>query len=149
VGRARAVAPAGARRHLALGIRLTPKDIGDELRAAEPVAFDAMYAKELGWAAVDAFANGRAARIVVRENGEVKDVDPERIIDPETGKFRERVVDVTSQSFKIARTYFWRMAPKDYANRGLVERVAAAGHMTPERFLERFARLQNVTVEFD
>ena len=37
--------------------RITPKKIGYELRCADPVAYDAVYTRELGYGAVDAFVN--------------------------------------------------------------------------------------------
>ncbi|EAY12916.1 pyrophosphate-dependent fructose 6-phosphate 1-phosphotransferase [Trichomonas vaginalis G3] len=130
-----------------LGIRITPKKIGYELRCADPVAFDAVYTRELGYGAIDAFLNGHSAALIVRENGQVKPVQFKDLLDPATGRVRTRLVDVTSQSFKVARVYMWRMSKKDYENKDLVARVAAAGKMTPEAFTEKFAHLTDVVVE--
>ena len=130
-----------------LGIRITPKKIGYELRCADPVAFDAVYTRELGYGAIDAFLNGHSAALIVRENGQVKPVQFKDLLDPATGRVRTRLVDVTSQSFKVARVYMWRMSKKDYENKDLVARVAAAGKMTPEAFTEKFAHLTDVVIE--
>jgi len=130
-----------------LGIRITPKKIGYELRCADPVAFDAVYTRELGYGAIEAFVAGKSSALIVRENGQVKPWQFKDLLDPETGRVRTRLVDITSQSFKVARVYMWRMFDKDYENMDLVSRVAAAGKMTPEQFLSKFGHLKGLTYE--
>jgi 6-phosphofructokinase 1 len=146
---ARAVTRELLKRIGGLGIRITPKKIGYELRCADPVAEDAVYTRQLGWGAIDAFVKGHSSALLMYENGEVQATPFKNLLDPKTGRVRTRLLDVNSQFFKVARVYFWRMSPRDYANADLVAKVAAAGKITPEKFLEKFARLQSVTVEFD
>jgi len=109
---ARSVANELLKRVGSLGIRITPKKIGYELRCADPVAFDAVYTRELGYGAIDAFVNGYSSCLIVRESGQVKPWKFSEITDPKTGRVKTRLVDVTSQSFKVARVYMWRMADK-------------------------------------
>ena len=144
---ARSLATELLKRVGSLGIRITPKKIGYELRCADPVAFDAVYTRELGYGAIDAFVNGYSSALIVRENGQVKPWKFSDITDPKTGRVKTRLVDVNSQSFKIARVYMWRMADKDYDNDDLVARVAAAGKMTKEEFKAKFAHLKGLTYE--
>jgi 6-phosphofructokinase 1 len=130
-----------------LGIRITPKKIGYELRCGPPCAYDAVYTRELGWGAVDSFVKGFSGCLIVQENGEVKPWKFEDLLDPKTGRVSTRLVDITAQSFKIARTYFWRFADKDFDNQALVAKVAAAGKTTPQAFLAKFGRLRGLTVD--
>lgn len=130
-----------------LGIRITPKKIGYELRCADPVAYDAVYTRELGYGAVDAFVHGHSSALIIKQDGEVKACAFKDLLDPATGRVRTRLVDVNSQSFKVARVYMWRMADNDYDNEELVKKVAAAGKMTPEQFKAKFARLKGLTYE--
>jgi 6-phosphofructokinase 1 len=130
-----------------LGIRLTPKKIGYELRCGAPCAYDAVYTRELGWGAVDSFVKGFSACLIVHENGEVKPWKFEDLLDPATGRVRTRLVDVTSQAFKIARTYFWRLSDKDFDNAPLIAKIAAVAKVTPDAFLTKFGRLKGLTVD--
>lgn len=144
---ARSLATELLKRLKPLGVNFTPKKIGYELRCADPVAFDAVYTRELGYGAIDAFVNGYSSCLIVREDGQVKPWKFSDITDPKTGRVKTRLVDVSSQSFKVARVYMWRMSDKDYDNADLVARVAAAGKMTPEQFMEKFGRLKGLTYE--
>jgi 6-phosphofructokinase 1 len=144
---ARAVAAELARRLGALGIRVTPKKIGYELRCARPCAYDAVYTRQLGWGAVDAFARGVTGCLIVQEDGVVKPWKFEDLLDPKTGRVSTRLVDINAQSFRIARTYFWRFAERDFDDQALVAKVAAAAKMTPDAFLAKFARLRGLTVD--
>ena len=130
-----------------LGIRITPKKIGYELRCADPVAFDAVYTRELGYGAIDAFLNGHSAALIVRENGQVKPVQFKDLLDPATGRVRTRLVDVTSQSFKVARVYMWRMSRKDWGNKELIERIAKAAKMEPQEFIDKFSHTADVVLD--
>ena len=130
-----------------LGIRITPKKIGYELRCADPVAFDAVYTRELGYGAIEAFLNGKSACLIIRENGQVKPVPFSELIDPGTNRVRTRLVDCSSQSFHVARVYMWRMSKKDFQNKDLVARCAAAANMSVEDYLAKFSRLPDIVVE--
>ncbi|OHT09145.1 pyrophosphate-dependent fructose 6-phosphate 1-phosphotransferase [Tritrichomonas foetus] len=129
------------------GIKITPKKLGFELRCADPVAEDCVYTRELGFGAIDAFLAGKSSHLIVREDNQVKTWAFKDLIDQETGRIKPRLVNVTSQSFKVARTYMWRMSSKDFENHDLVAKVAAKGNMTPEQFIEKFSHLKNVTYE--
>lgn len=130
-----------------LGIRITPKKIGYELRCADPVAFDAVYTRELGYGAIDAFLKGYSNCLIVRENGQVKPWKFSDLTDPVSGRVKTRLVDVSAQSFHVARVYMWRMSNKDWDNAELVGRVAAAAKTTPEELLARLGRTRSITVE--
>ena len=130
-----------------LGIRITPKKIGYELRCADPVAFDAVYTRELGYCAIEAFVHGHSAALIVRENGQVKPVQFKDLMDPATGRIRTRLVDCSSQSFRVARVYMWRMSQKDWNNQALVERVAAASKMTVQELTDKFKRVASIVID--
>ena len=129
------------------GIKITPKKIGYELRCADPVAEDCVYTRELGYGAIDAFLAGKSAALVVRQDNHVRTWAFKDLVDPETGRIKPRLVDVTSQSFKVARTYMWRMSSKDFDNPELVAKIASKNNITPEQFIEKFSHLKTVTYE--
>jgi 6-phosphofructokinase 1 len=128
-----------------LGVRITPKKIGYELRCADPVAFDAEYTKELGYGAIDAFVKGHSACLIVKENNQVVPWEFKNLLDPKTGRVRTRLVDVEAQAFKVAKSYFWRLSDKDYDNAALIAKVAAAAKLTVDQFKEKYFRLKGLT----
>jgi 6-phosphofructokinase 1 len=130
-----------------LGVRITPKKIGYELRCADPVAFDQEYTKELGYGAIEAFVKGSSACLIVKENNQVVPWEFKTLLDPKTGRVRTRLVEVDSQAFRVAKAYFWRLADKDYDNAALIAKIAAAAKLTVDQFKEKYFRLKGLTYE--
>ena len=52
---------------------------------------------------------------------------------------RVRMVDVTSESYRIARAYMVRLEAEDLAEADSLEKYAALTGLTPQGFRERFA----------
>jgi 6-phosphofructokinase 1 len=63
------------------------------------------------------------------------------ILDPATGKARVRLVDIDSDSYKVARKYMIRLDETDFATPQAIARLAAVGKMSPEEFEKRFRYL--------
>jgi 6-phosphofructokinase 1 len=125
------------------GVKTTivDKTIGYELRCAAPIPFDEEYARDLGFAAVDYLMGGGSGAIITLQGGEFHPVDFDEAIDPETGRGRQRFVDVDTESYRVARDYMVRLEPKDFADEARVGELAAAGGFTPAAFREHFASL--------
>ena len=62
-------------------------------------------------------------------------------MDPVTGRMRVRMVDITSDRYKIARSYMLRLKAEDLEDRVELAHLAAAANMTPAQFKERFGYL--------
>ena len=60
------------------------------------------------------------------------------IIDPKTGKTEIRYVDVTTDSYRIARQYMIRLEARDLQDEFFLQKLAMAAKMTPEQFKDRF-----------
>jgi 6-phosphofructokinase len=127
----------------ARGIALTivNKDLGYEVRCADPVSFDLEYTQDLGYAAVKYLMEGGSGAIVAIRQGRVIPITFESIKDPETGKARIREVDIDSDSYKVARHYMIRIEESDFADPRTVARLATAGKMSVEEFEKRFRYL--------
>jgi 6-phosphofructokinase 1 len=64
-----------------------------------------------------------------------------QIMDPVTGRMRVRMVDVTSDRYKIARSYMLRLKSEDLEDRVELAHMAAAANMSPAEFKQRFGYL--------
>ncbi len=122
---------------------LTPtirlKDLGFELRCADPIPFDMEYCRELGYCAAEFLLGGGTGAMVSIVNGEFAPMPFNTILDPVTQRTRVRMVDVTAGPYRIARRYMIRLDPKDFEERERLTRCAAVAGLTPEAFRERFA----------
>ena len=61
------------------------------------------------------------------------------IFDPITDRTRVRMVDVASESYRIARRYMVRLDRNDLDQQERLARCAAVVGLTPQAFRERFA----------
>ncbi len=126
-----------------LGLRVTmvDKDMGYELRCADPVPFDAEYTRNLGYGAVKFLMSPAAAEygaIMSYEGGSLKPLKFDDMIDPATNRMRPRLVDVKSELFECAVRYMTRLEASDFADPAELARLAAVVRMTPAAFRERF-----------
>jgi len=119
---------------------VVPKDIGYELRCARPVAFDLEYTRTLGYGAVRYLLGGGSGSLVALSGGHVVPVSLEELQDPRTGRIRTRVVDVTTESYEVARKYMIRLEPDDLAEPKL-SRLSEQTTLTPAGFRAQFGRL--------
>ncbi len=125
------------------GIRvtITAKNVGYELRCADPIPFDAEYCRDLGYGAVRFLLGGGSGAMVSIQGGRLVPIPFETLRDPETGKTRIRLVEVTSEGYKVARAYMIRLEPEDFAHASWVDKLAEAASLTPGEFRQRFEHL--------
>lgn len=137
--------------------RLTPvslvhKNIGYEVRCAPPVAFDCEYVRALGYGAVEFLLNPDrdAAKLtgalVCLQNGQLYFLNFDELLDPQTGKARTRLVDVSTPSYRIAREYMIRLEREDFDNEERLAALAGAVRTqdttwSPEEFRRKFQYL--------
>jgi 6-phosphofructokinase 1 len=126
-----------------LGIKSTivAKNIGYELRCADPIPFDMEYTRDLGYCAARHVIEGGTEALVSIQRGRFVPVPFAQIMDPITGRMRVRMVDITSDRYKIARSYMLRLKVEDLDDRVELAHMAAAANMTPAQFKERFGYL--------
>lgn len=143
-----------------LRLRLTAQNLGYILRCEPPNAFDREYVRELGYAAVrflmraspyEQYADLNGAMVYV-EHGKLRlrRFDEMREIDPATGKKKVsvRMVDVNTESYKVAREYMIRLEPEDLKDDDKVKRMAEAAHMSVEEFRAQFGWIGKKIREF-
>ena len=125
----------------ARGIKTTivDKTIGYELRCAAPIPFDAEYARDLGFAAVNYLLEGGQGAIITLQGGEFHPVPFAEALAARDGRGRKRFVDIDTESYRVARDYMVRLEPRDFEDEAWVGKLAEAGGLTPEELRRRFA----------
>ncbi|HMW02204.1 MAG TPA: diphosphate--fructose-6-phosphate 1-phosphotransferase [Acidobacteriota bacterium] len=129
------------------GIRLTMtnKNLGYELRCADPIAFDAAYCRDLGHSAIQFLVTGGNGAMVSVQDGKLVPLPFDTIRDPETGKTNIRLVDTQKESYRVARSYMIRLERDDFGHNAWVEQLAIAGNLTADEFRARFGYLAENT----
>jgi 6-phosphofructokinase 1 len=125
---------------LELDTTVVTKDIGYELRCAKPVSFDVDYTRTLGYGAVKYLLGGGSGALIALSGGRVTPVTLDELRDPDTGRVRVRLVDVTTESYDVARSYMIRLEPEDFTEPRL-SRLSAQTPLSPEAFAKRFSRI--------
>jgi 6-phosphofructokinase 1 len=122
---------------LAPTIRL--KDLGFELRCADPIPFDMEYCRDLGCCAAEFLMGGGTGAMVSIVNGRFAPMPFNTILDPTTKRTKVRMVDITSESYRIARQYMIRLDRQDFEQGDRLACCAGVLGLTPEGFKARFA----------
>jgi len=123
---------------------MVDKDLGYELRCADPIPFDAEYTRNLGYGAVKFLLSPAAEQsgvIITFVGGTMVPRPFQEMIDPKTKKMRPRLVDVAGETYEVARRYMIRLERRDFDDPTRLEKLAAVVKMTPAQFTERFGYL--------
>ncbi len=129
-----------------LGVTMTfiDKELGYELRCADPIPFDAEYTRDLGYGAVKFLRSeeaGSYGAIISFIQGRMVPLKFEDMINPETKRMKTRVVDIKGEGYECARRYMIRLDRNDFEDPEALAKYAAAVKMSPEQFRERFGYL--------
>jgi 6-phosphofructokinase len=118
-------------------ITISNKNIGYELRCADPIPFDMAYCRELGNAAIRFLVNGGSGAMISIQNGKLVPLLFADIRDPKTGKTRVRNVDIRGESFRVAREYMLRLEQADFQNPHWLDKLAHAGNIKVDELKKR------------
>ena len=126
---------------LGLEAALVTKDIGYELRCADPIPFDMEYTRDLGYCAAQYLLDGGTDAMVMLVDGRFQPQPFSEMLDPATGRTRVRLVDVQSEGYQIARRYMVRLRPEDVEEPNPLAALAEVVHIAPEDFRAQFGYL--------
>jgi 6-phosphofructokinase 1 len=127
-----------------LPLALVDKDLGYELRCADPIPFDAEYTRDLGYGAVKFLrseAAGRFGAIISFIGGRMRPLPFEELIVPQTGRMRPRKVNVDGETYECARCYMIRLERSDFEEPARLAALAEAAGKSPEQFRQAFGYL--------
>ena len=123
-----------------LGVKTTivAKDVGYELRCADPIPVDMEYTRDLGYCAAKYLITGGSGVMVTMQAGQFVPVPFEQMLDPGTGRTAVRVVDIHSTRYAIARRYMLRVRRDDFDDPEELAALAGAAGMTVDAFRAMF-----------
>lgn len=119
-------------------VKIVHKTIGYELRAADPIPFDAEYTRNLGYSAVKYLLSGGSGALIMFYEGRLKPIQLSTIIDPRTKKTKIRYVNTKADPFLVGRQYMVRIENEDLSPKNL-RQLASAGRMSTADFRNRFS----------
>jgi ATP-dependent phosphofructokinase / diphosphate-dependent phosphofructokinase len=128
-------------RSLDIKATIAAKNIGYELRCADPIPFDMEYSRDLGYCAAKYLLSGGNAAMVSMQGGHFIPVPFSTMIDGETGRTRVRLVDITSTRYAIARRYMIRLRRDDFEDPVELAKLAATAKLPEEEFRRQFEYL--------
>ncbi len=120
---------------------IVSKNIGYEVRCADPIPFDLEYTRDLGYCAAKYLIEGGTNALVSIQQGRFTPVPFDNIMDPHTGRMRVRMVDIDSDRYRIAYAYMLRLKRSDLDDPRELAKLAAAANTTPEKFKHEFGYL--------
>jgi 6-phosphofructokinase len=129
-----------------LGIKMAfiDKDLGYELRCADPIPFDAEYTRDLGYAAVKFLLSPEAKKygaIISFVDGKMIPLPFEKMLDPQTGRMQNRKVNVDGEAYECACAYMIKLEREDFECAKQLGKLAAVVKQTPAQFRKRFGYL--------
>ena len=132
-----------AARLKALGMKATlvAKNIGYELRCADPIPYDMEYTRDLGYCAAKFLLAGGNAAMISMQGGHFVPIPFSTLIDSETGRARLRLVDTHSTRYAIARRYMIRLRRDDFEDPHELAKFAATAGLSLEEFRRQFEYL--------
>ena len=117
---------------------IVSKDIGYELRCADPIPFDIEYTRDLGFSAAQFLLNGGSGAMISIQGGRFIPLYFKDILDPKTNRTKVRMVDPSSESFYIARRYMLRLNQADFDDPHELAKLAATAGISIDEFKKKF-----------
>ncbi len=117
---------------------IVAKNIGYELRCADPIPFDMEYTRDLGYCAAQFLLDGGNAAMISIQEGRFFPMYFENILDKKTKRTKVRMVDVKAEYYQIARRYMLRLTREDFNDPHELAKYAATVGISLDKFRERF-----------
>jgi 6-phosphofructokinase 1 len=120
---------------------LVAKNIGYELRCADPVPADMEYTRDLGYCAAKYLLSGGNGVMISMQGGHFVPIPFEKLLDPKTGRAKIRMVDIRSTRYAIARRYMIRLRRDDFNDPHELAKFAATAGLTLQEYRREFEYL--------
>jgi 6-phosphofructokinase 1 len=131
---------AGRLKEFGLKATIVAKNIGYELRCADPIPLDMEYTRDLGYCAAKYLLAGGNAAVVSIQGGRFVPVPFNELIDA-SGRTRIRLVDTASTRYAIARRYMIRLRRDDFEDPHELAKLAATAHLPLDQLRREFEYL--------
>ena len=120
---------------------IAAKNIGYELRCADPIPMDMEYTRDLGYCAAKYLLAGGNAAMISMQAGHFVPIPFKEMIDGQTGRTRVRLVDINSTRYAIARRYMIRLRRDDFEDPHELAKFAATLGLSLDEFRREFEYL--------
>jgi 6-phosphofructokinase 1 len=122
------------------------KDLGYELRCADPIPFDIEYTRDLGYSAVKFLtsdAAGEDGALITFIGGSMV---PRMFGDlfGERERLPTRKVNVAGETYEVARGYMFRLEREDFEEPSRLAKLAAGAGLSPENLRNRLGYLVGI-----
>jgi len=128
-------------RDFGVNATVVPKNIGYELRCADPIPHDMEYARDLGYCAAKYLLAGGKGAVISMQGGRFVPVPFSALIDENTERTRVRLVNILSTRYAIARRYMIRLRRDDFDDPHELAKLAATAGVSLEDFRRQFEYL--------
>ena len=128
-------------REFGIATTIAAKNIGYELRCADPIPFDMEYTRDLGYCAAKYLLSGGSGVMISMQGGSFVPIPLSSLLDPVSGRAKVRLVDIGSTRYGIARRYMLRLRRDDFEDPHELARFAATVGLTLEEFRREFEYL--------
>ena len=123
-------------------LALVTHTIGYELRSADPTPRDMAYCRGLGYHSIRLFTDEvkepGVGHVVALVSDNLVAQDLRELIDPATNRIRTRLVDTSSDNYKVARAYQIRLERSDLDDPVMLAKLAVTAHLSPTEFRQRY-----------
>jgi len=120
---------------------IVAKNIGYELRCADPIPFDMEYCRDLGFMASKFLFDGGSGALVSIQDGHFVPMYFKDILDKKTKKMKIRMVDTKSEYYEVAMRYMIRLKDEDFDDPHELAKFAATCGISLEEFERQFKYL--------
>jgi 6-phosphofructokinase len=117
---------------------IVAKNIGYELRCADPIPFDMEYTRDLGYCAAKFLIDSGNGAMVSIQEGHFVPLYFKEILDPKTKRAKVRMVNVGSEYYYIARRYMLRLNRADFDDPHELAKYAATCGISLDEFRMQF-----------
>jgi 6-phosphofructokinase 1 len=128
-------------KNFGLKTTIAAKNIGYELRCADPIPLDMEYTRDLGYCAAKYLLAGGNAVMISLQAGHFVPIPFTNMIDGQTGRTRVRLVDIRSTRYAIARRYMIRLRRDDFEDPHELAKFAATAGLSLQDFRHEFEYL--------
>jgi len=115
------------------------KNLGYELRSADPVPADMEYTRDLGFCGAKYLLQGGSGAVITMQHGHFTPVLLSSLMNAPGDHVRVRLVDISSSRYAIARRYMIRIRRDDLDDPATLCLFAACTNLKPEAFAKRFS----------
>jgi ATP-dependent phosphofructokinase / diphosphate-dependent phosphofructokinase len=120
---------------------IAAKNIGYELRCADPIPADMEYTRDLGYCAAKYLLSGGSAVIISMQGGNFVPIPFADSVDSDSGRTRVRTVNIHSTRYGIARRYMIRLRRDDFEDPHELAKMAATAGISLQDFRTEFGYL--------